>query len=273
MFEVNSVYNKINEFFIYTHNFTIKELNNVIIEMLFSYNALNYIFNGAEEKSGNYKKMLRRFIPAKFINSEKIWLSIWEKAEDEIKEMMNENYSFYSFYAEALMAYLNYIYLDNTLLCAVLNVNDTLTDQRTGGDSCMISDKYIVLGEAKFYQDFNNAKYMIKKDFESSSLYNKLDNLYRSYINSDFDIIIKTVDDKKINCTYEEFLKKNIILSGFILHDKKDSYKYDDIDEIKTLRKLKNSKIVFYHLPIESKNELILLIIKKALELIVDEPE
>lgn len=269
MFKIKNVHNGKNKFNMFVHDLSLEDLNVAITEMMLSYNTLNYIFTGTFDGNADYVDMLQRFIPVDFINKEVECLKKWDDCQLQIKCMIEKNNSFYSFFAEALMAYLNYKYLDTGLLSAVLSINDTLTDQRTGADSCMISEKYIVLGEAKFYKDFTSAKRQIISDFENKSLINKMNNLYRTCSHS--EIYIKEINEKTKKLTFDEFLQKNIVLSGFLLHNKKNSYIYSDIDNIELLKKLKDKTIVFYHLPIESKEKLIYIIIKRAMELIVNE--
>ena len=270
MFEVKEVYSGINKFNIYQHEFNDSELNDIVSKMLFEKKALNYIFTASEISNGsNYVDMARRFIPEVFFYREEEVLNNWENSKAIIKKMMKNNYSFYSFYAEALMAYLHYKILNIPLVIGVVNVEETLSDQKTGADACMFSDGVVILGEAKFYKDFNSAKNKIIDDFSSLSLINKINNLYRK--SHKVLAHFKGINGESKNIILEEFLNYNIILSGFILHNKKRQYSYKEIDNISQVNGLNKYNIVFYHLPIKSKEELIYLVIKQALELIVNE--
>lgn len=193
----------------------------------------------------------------------------WEQNKVIIEKMMRKNYSFYSFYAEALMAYLNYRILNIPLICGVISVDETLSDQKTGADACMFSDGIVILGEAKFYRDFNAGRNKIIEDFSSKSLINKINNLYRKSHKT--LVHFKTINGESKSIFLEEFLKYNIVLSGFVLHNKKRQYSYKEIDNVNPSAVISNYSIVFYHLPIESKEDLIYLVIKHALELIVSE--
>lgn len=270
MFEVKEVYSGINKFNIYHHEFNDLELNNIISQMLFEKSTLNYIFTANEDNiDSNYIDMARRFIPEEFFYREKEILENWEQNKVIIEKMMRKNYSFYSFYAEALMAYLNYRILNIPLICGVISVDETLSDQKTGADACMFSDGIVILGEAKFYRDFNAGRNKIIEDFSSKSLINKINNLYRKSHKT--LVHFKTINGESKSIFLEEFLKYNIVLSGFVLHNKKRQYSYKEIDNVNPSAVISNYSIVFYHLPIESKEDLIYLVIKHALELIVSE--
>ncbi len=255
-----------NKFNIYNYKLTLSQLNEYIVNSILNDRTLRYIFTGnIESKEYNYLEMLRKFIPEEYLYREKQVLNNWDEEKNIIK-ILSKNVGFYSFLAEALMSYLNYLYLDNELITGVLSVKNTLTDQRTGVDVCMISDKTLILGEAKFYKSFQSGKKQIIKDFSSKSLISKLKNFYRNY-----NFHIKKIDGITKNYTYDKFLNLNFILSGFILHNTQSKYKYNDIDNISIKSSICNYDVIFYHLPIYSKTELIELTIKKALELIVNE--
>ena len=273
MFGITEVYKGKNTFNIFTHSFNMEQLNSYISGLLFSKSALNYIFTSDEENNDtDYVEMLRRFIPGDFFYKEKEILSKWDENKIIIDKLMDKNNGFYSFYAEALMAYLNYKILNYPLTTGVISVDETLSDQKTGADACMFCNGVVILGEAKFYTDFNKARDKIIKDFSESSLYNKIQNLYRK----SHTAIVHFKDINGIcpkTISLDEFYDYNIILSGFILHNCKirGKYSYSEIDSISIPNGLGQYNIIFYHLPIKSKQELIYLIIKRALELIVDE--
>mgnify|MGYP004637441515 FL=1 len=270
LFEVKEVYSGINKFNIYHHELNDLELNNIISKMLFEKSALNYIFTANEDNiDSNYIDMARRFIPEVFFYREKEILDKWEQNKIVIEKMMKRNYSFYSFYAEALMAYLNYKVLNISLVSGVVSVDETLSDQKTGADACMFNDGIVILGEAKFYKDFNAGRNKIIEDFSSKSLINKINNLYRKSHKT--LVHFKAINGESKSIFLEEFLKYNIVLSGFVLHNKKRQYSYEKIDNVDPSTVISNYSIVFYHLPINSKEDLIYLVIKQALELIVNE--
>ncbi len=270
MFEVIEVYHGNNIFNVYSHKLSDDELNNLVSKMLFDKSALNYIFTANEfTNDSSYIEMARRFIPEEFFYKEKFILEDWKQNKLIIKKMISSNKAFYSFYAEALMAYLNYKILKLPLTSGVISVEETLSDQKTGADACMFCDGTVILGEAKFYKNFDAARNKIIEDFSAKSLINKMRNLYRKTKKA--VVHFKSINGETNEITYEEFINYNIVLSGFILHNKKESYSYKEIDTIKQVEGLNKYNIVFYHLPVKSKEELIYLIIKNALELIINE--
>ena len=272
MFIVQDVYNGKNIFRVFSHDYNYDELNDVIIKMLFNKKALNYIFTSNENNNDSeYVEMLRRFIPDEFFYKENQALSEWENSKILIEELMRSNKGFYSFYAEALMSYLNYKTLGYQLTTGVISVNETLSDQRTGVDACMFCDGIVILGEAKFYKEFDSARNQIIDDFSNKSLINKIKNLYRKSHNNVIVYLKQINEFESKELSFDEFINYNIVLSGFILHNKKSNYSYKEIDNISIVDGLGKYNIIFYHLPIESKEDLIYMIIKKALELIVDE--
>lgn len=270
MFTVGEVFRKDKySFNIYNHKLSMDELDETISNILFDNKVLSYLFTGFFEETGDKKKMLRRFIPVEFYLCEKEILKNFEIEKGKIIEEMKKNNAYYSFFAEALMAYLNLIYLDNKLTFGVIAIDDTITDQHTGVDSCMYSDQSIILGEAKFYKSFNAGKNKIINDFNDNSLMSKIKSLYTKTIQ--LNIIIKNINETEEILTFEQFKKKNIILTGFILHNQNKKYEYGSITNINNIEELNDYSIIFYHLPIQSKSELIIKIIKRALELIVYE--
>lgn len=272
MFEIIEVYNGKNKFNIYNHNFDYKQLNNEIIDLLLNESALKYLFTANNEDSNlNYIEMLRRFIPEEFCYLEKKYLEDWVNSKQVIKKLMDSNNGFYSFYAEALMAYLNYKILGYSLTYGVIGIDETLSDQKTGADACMFCEGLVILGEAKFYKSFDSAKNKIISDFSSKSLINKIRSLYRKS-HKKVVVYLKEIYGNRVNkLSLEQFIEYNILLSGFILHNKKDKYSYKEIDNIQIVNGLGKYNIVFYHLPINSKEELIYMIIKRVLEVIVNE--
>lgn len=273
MFTISETFNSGRySFNIYNHKLTMEELDSAISELLFDNKLLTYLFTGisAETKvERNRILMLRRFIPTEYFNRENIVLENWEKEKEIIATEMNRYKGYYSFFAEAVMAYLNLVYLDNRLTFGIIDIDETLTDQRTGVDSCMYSSENIILGEAKFYQDFNSGKNKIIEDFNNKSILTKIRSLYVKTVQS--NLIVKDVRGDILSITLEEFKKMKITLSGFILHNTSNTYDYTNITSVTEIAEVANYNIVFYHLPITDKKDLINKIIKRALELIVDE--
>lgn len=257
------------EFSLYAHTLTLPDLDNYILDILYDEAKLNYLFQVNEPlKIEDRIKQLQRFIGNPFRNRE-------EKVLDaEIQKNIDDNntkQSYYTFFAEALLARLNIDFIDNRLITGVLNIGDNISVTGHGADTCMYSDDILVLGEAKFYGDLYGGAYKIVND---KSFISKLED-YISRINGSNSIIIKGINGDITTKTEDEIKKMPLILTGFVLHtletpttiyDK--SYKL--VDKIKIKDFPSHNKIHIYHLPIESKNDLIFKAQRKALDLIIE---
>lgn len=256
------------EFSIYEHTLTLSDLDNYILDILYDEVKLNYLFQVNEPLSkGDRIKQLQRFIGNPFRNRE-------EKVLDaEIKKNIDANntkQSYYTFFAEALLARLNIDFIDNKLITGVLSIGDNISVTGHGADACMYSDDTLVLGEAKFYGELYGGAHKIISD---KSFNSKLED-YISRINGSNNLTIKGITGDITTKTEDEIKKMPLILTGFVLHTSETpstiyerSYKLVDKINIKDFPS--HNRIHIYHLPIESKNDLIFKAQRKALDLII----
>lgn len=258
------------EFSIYEHTLTLAELDNYILEILYDETKLNYLFQVNEPLKKEVRiKQLQRFIGNPFRNREEFVL------DAEILKNISDNVSkqsYYTFFAEALLARLNIDFIDNKLVTGVIRVGENISVTGHGADVCMYSDDILVLGEAKFYSDLYSGTYRIIKD---SSFVSKLED-YISHLNGASNILIKGINGDITTKTESEIKKTPLILTGFVLHTQEiptKKYKkcYDLIDKISISNFPSHYKIHLYHLPIKSKNELIFKAQRTAIDLIIKE--
>lgn len=254
-------------FSVYSHKLTMEDLDKHILETLYDENKLNYLFQKNlpfTEKSRITQ--LQRFIETTFCGREKGV----DNTEIDTYILSNKNESYYAFFAEALLARLNIDYIDENLVTGVISVNDNLTVVSTGADVCMFSGESLVLGEAKFYGTLNKGIHSIIKD---NSFNSKLEDYVKKIISSDSEIILKDITGDLSEKTSAEIKKLPLILSGFVLHTKNATDKYIStyklIDKITIKNFPSNYKIHLYHLPIQSKTDLIFKAQRMALDLII----
>jgi len=257
-------------FSIYEHSLTFADLDSYILDILYDETNLNYLFQKDRPLSGKDRlRQLRRFIETSFENREQ------EVDDDEINKFIadNNNETYYSFFAEALLARLNIDYIDKDLITGVIAVNENLTKVSTGADVCMFSDNSLVIGEAKFYSALYGGIGKIIKDVSFKS---KLEDYIKNILNSDSVVILKGITGEISEKTSDEIKKMPLVLSGFVLHTtESDVKKYDTsynlIDKVAIANFPTHYKIHLYHLPIESKKEMIFKAQRKALDLIIKE--
>jgi hypothetical protein len=243
------------------------ELDEYILKIIFDSNKLNYLFEpNTSLNINNRKKQLSGFIEGSFKNREN------EVRDIDIKNAIeaNTNPSYYAFFAEALLARLNIDYLDEKLISGVLSYGTRITEGRTGADVCMFSDTNLVLGEAKFYGKLSGG---LKSIIEDKTFLSKLESFCNNIVDSEDEIVLKGIKGDVRNKTFDEIEKSTVILSGFILHTKSIQGNYDThynkIDDITIKKYPKHFQIHLYHLPINSKNELIYKAQKRAIDLII----
>ena len=251
-----------------------------ISELVNDIKNLEFIFN--QKIVDDYDKIviIKRFIPSLSINN----------IEQYVKNEISKNHNFYSFLAEALLSIVLKDIYGYEITKSVVDVTSTLCDSHTGADVCMIDkeNKIFILGEAKFYSSFSRGIQQIIKDFTGTKGFiNKLESFYRTNCaNRDaIKIFLKEINKSLYEeHTIHDFLKMKINFSGFVLHEhsgktdkyfKKDFYdnlfiSVDDIEKnISNLFELKlvnpDYSIDLFHIPINSKSELIVNIIRKAL--------
>jgi hypothetical protein len=257
------------EFSIYEHVLTLNDLDNYILETIYEEKKLNYLFqlNTPFDKKDRIKQ-LQRFVGNPFRNRE-------ENVNDaEIRADISanvKNQSYYTFFAEALLARLNIDFIDNNLVSGVLKIGDNVSITGHGADACMYSENILVLGEAKFYGDLYGGTYKIIKD---KSFKSKLGD-YIARLQSVDSIILKNISGEITNKTEDEIKLLPLVLSGFILHTADNpislydkSYKL--IDKIAINDFPSHYRIHLFHLPIKSKAELIFKAQRKALDLIIE---
>lgn len=257
------------EFSIYEHSLSFDDLDKYILEILYDENKLNYLFQKDILLAGNDRiKQLQRFIETDFCARE------IDVDDNEIRTYIgsNNNETYYSFFAEALLARLNIDFIDSKLVTGVISTNENLTKVSTGADVCMFSDDNLVLGEAKFYSTLNKGVHSIIKDGSFSS---KLSDYLKNIISSSSEIILKNIVGDISEKTSSEIKKLPLTLSGFVLHTQNKSGKYtttyDLVNKIAIKDFPSHYKIHLYHLPIESKEELIFKAQRTALDLIIKE--
>lgn len=258
------------EFNIYEHVLTLTELDKYILDILYEESKLNYLFQvNVPLKKEDRIKQLQRFIGNPFRNREELVLD--SEILKDIKDNENKK-SYYTFFAEALLARLNIDFIDDKLVTSVLRIGDNISVTGHGADACMYSDDNLVLGEAKFYGDLYGGAYKIIKD---ESFISKLED-FISRINGANNIVLKSITGDITTKTEDEIKKMPLILSGFVLHTTENPItKYDKSYKLVESISIKgfpiHYKINLYHLPIESKNELIFKAQRTALDLIIKE--
>ncbi len=256
------------EFSIYEHTLTLVELDNFILESMYEEEKLNYLFQlNTRFNRKDRIKQLQRFIGNPFVNRE-------ENVDDiDIRANISDNISrqsYYTFFAEALLARLNIDFIDNNLVSGVLKIGDNVSVTSHGADVCMYSSDILVLGEAKFYGNLYGGTYKILKD---KSFKSKLED-YIARLQGANTITLKNIHGDITNKTECEIQKLPLVLSGFILHTaesptKKYDKSYKLIEKISISNFPSHYKIHLFHLPIESKAELIFRAQRKALDLII----
>lgn len=261
--------------------FSPKELRENIPEIVFQKDNLGYMFQSDLSIIDNHINTCDRFVPL---------LKQGQSVSDYIKNHGDTNNNFYSFLAEGILAL---VYRDITgykIAKAVIDIDGTLNDSHTGADACMYDDinNVIVLGEAKFYKNSRDGINAIINDFINHKIVNKLESLCKI---SNTRRVTKTILMHNLGTgaheeiTIDKFLSQKIVFAGFVLHDEKESsiknYKdptrYDGykIDIVALNRNIESSfcglklahnnyEIIIVHLPIDSKDQLIMDVIEKA---------
>ena len=254
------------------------EIEKVLPDIVFDDNNLKDMFAEDDLDDDKRKCIYKRFIP-------KVRTSL--EMEMFIKDSIDENKSFYSFLAEGILGLIFKDLYGYKLSKGVIDVYDTLVDSHTGVDACMYSveDNVIILGEAKFYKDFDDGITRIIGDFINKSIKNKLESLQRASENcsDSCKIIMKNLFlDDVDELTIDEFMNQTIIFAGFILHSEVDVSEYNNINFYDkytiSVEKLKNNinnslniscakgdyEIIMVHLPIGDKKRLIAKVIETA---------
>lgn len=257
-------------------------IENILPKIVLEDENLKFMFQLNEFSSFEKECVLKRFIPEEEIIN----------LDSYIEAIMAKYKTFYSFLAEGILALIFRDLNHFDLVKGVIDLEDTLIDTHTGVDACMYDENrnILVLGEAKFYESFRKGMNEIIKDFTEKSIMNKLNSLKKkAELNRNSkSIIIKNLNlNNYRTLSINEFLKQKLIFSGFVLHSWNDNiqslineelYAPFTINEEMVKKKIKTDvetdltniefEIIMYHLPIESKKQLIKKIIEKSLELL-----
>lgn len=260
------------------------DIENILPNIVFNDDNIKFVFQMDNLNPRSKFKIYNRFIPQNF----EIDINRYSSMEEYINNLM-KNPNFYSFLAEGMLPLVFRDIYGYNLVTGIIDINHTLNDSHTGADVCLYDkdNEIIVLGEAKFYNNFNGGINCIIDDFiNKKSIYNKIDNFKRCVLNNDitFEFIIKNFNKSEFDSfSLQEFMNQKIIFAGFVLHDYRGSIDkyfqsncYDnfniDVEKLKSniekhlnIKILKNDyEIVMLHLPIESKKLLIKKMIQKA---------
>ena len=251
-------------------------LNRAIAEIVLNIDNLEYLFFAKKHffvSKDTKISMYNRFLPS--------------TNEPNIAQYVSNHSSkgnFYSFLAEALLTIILRDLFEFNLCACVIDTTDTIFDGHTGIDSCYCDyhNKKIVLGESKFYKSLQQALDQIRDDFTvNNSIANKLDSLLRTASSNRKarKIMIQEAGVKEYKLLHlEEFLELDLVFTGFVLHEgdhditakklKTDcGFTSPDIEKhISSISGISglNYSLIVLHLPIESKQDLITLIIEEA---------
>lgn len=263
------------------YSFDVGKMEKYLSEYVLSRENLRFIFceNSNEISFRKLQKMLSRFLPS----DDSI------KSVNDISKKIKEDSSYYSFLAEAILPLVYRDIYGFNLISSAIDINMTLTDTVTGADACMYDSekKTFVLGEAKFYKNFNQGMNAIINNFTGKDGFiNKLNSLYRHSQNNDITnalIIRELGKESTFEFSFTDFLKLSLHFAGFVLHEVgsltegkiKDDALYDsfslsakaimtNIQRIQPLYANENIGISLLHFPIESKNGLIEKVIENC---------
>ena len=174
------------------------------------------------------------------------------------------------------------------LAVGIIDINETLTDTHTGSDACMFDNKenVLILGEAKFYENFKGGIKAIISDFLHKDIFNKLDSFKRKIENNEdsWKIVIKNLKiDTYDFVSLSDFMQQKIIFAGFVLHSNEiemEKYLHDgfydgfsvSVSSLKDYIKksiesdfiTSDYEIFLFHLPINDKKTLIKEIMERA---------
>lgn len=253
-------------------------------EILLQKDNLRFIFDKDINCDEDFIAMLELFLPVDIAEDIKVY----------IEDAINKNVNFYSFFAEALLAVALKDIYNYKLVSAAVDINDTLVDSHTGADACLYDDEnnILILGEAKFYKNFSEGLNKIIEDLTSKKGFlNKISSFYKhcKHNPQSKSIIIKQLGKTNLMIIpLDEFLSTDIIYAGFALHEhtgKVDKYLnenfYDnfDVSAEKISKNITDTfgkeidtkhRIVLFHLPINSKKDLIDKVIETAEKIRMD---
>ena len=177
------------------------DIENYLVEYILNEDTLKYIFCNHSPTKRQIKQMYKRFTPPDDIDTEDFISSNSDKK------------SFYSFLAEGILPIVYKDLYGYSLEYASIDLNQTCSDTNSGIDVCMTNrdSSLFVIGEAKFYKDFQNGMDTIIANFsEDKSLFNKLESLFKHVDNVDElnPIIVKFLNKRECDEIYlKDFLK------------------------------------------------------------------
>ena len=255
-----------------------KEIEKVLPDIVFDDENIKHMFAIKNLTLDNRYNVYRRFAPKSKISTD---LSTY------VKKSMDKNKTFYSFLAEGILGLIFRDIYKYDLAKAVIDVNETLTDSHTGVDACMYSLEHniIILGEAKFYENFSKGINEIIKDLVNKNIKNKLESLQTKaeQCQEAYQIVIKNLEINRYEeLSVEQFMNQKIVFAGFVLHSEKDISKYGNQDfydkyfvstqqlETNISDSLKHKdiigdyEIILVHLPVKDKKSLIVRMIETS---------
>lgn len=254
------------------------EIERVLPDIVFEDDNLKHMFAENNLSRNKRKNIYRRFIPKSEIVTD---------INRFVEENIATNKSFYSFLAEGILGLVFRDLYDFNLAKGVIDIGETLSDSHTGVDACLynLEHKVIVLGEAKFYENFGEGINKIISDFVKKSIKNKLESLQTNAENCEetCQIIIKNLQLEDYDeLTVDQFMNQRIVFAGFVLHSETDVSQYSKPDfynkyfistqqlEENINASLKHDdiegeyEIILVHLPIKDKKSLIVKMIETS---------
>ena len=258
--------------------FDSEEIQNILPDVVFEDDNLKFMFQKEKMEGREKQLVLKRFLP----NTHEIDLPQF------IEDSISRNKTFYSFLAEGMLGLVFRDVYDFDLSVGIIDITETLNDTHSGSDVCMFDKEknVLVIGEAKFYERFNQGMNTIISDFTQKSILNKLDSFKRKVESNDYswEIILKNLKMENFETIQlDKFMQQKMIFAGFVLHSNKlaiDEYinkefydnfnvsvnnlKENIISSIESDLHSSEYEIVLFHLPIKDKKTLIKEIIERA---------
>lgn len=274
-FEIKTEYSSVS---IESIEFDPCKLEDALPDIVLNDDSIKHMFAEKDLNPFKRKNIYNRFIPQ---------TDTKHNLESYIQNSIHSNKSFYSFLAEGILGLVYRDLYGYDLDKCVIDICDTLSDSHTGVDACMYDsiNQYLVLGEAKFYESFDEGLNAIINDFTKNNIKNKLESMKIKAENNieANNIIIKNLNTEGyLNLNLEAFMNQTIIFAGFVLHSESNIKKYEsestynkykaNVTKLKenicnslNLKNIRgNYSIIFIHLPINQKKNLIYKIIKTA---------
>ena len=262
---------------------TDSKFNSYLAEIALDLSNLQFAFSNSSSDSSTKDRFYRRFLPP--IKPFDI--------ENFVSESISSNHNFYSFLGEYLMALVGRDILRLDLEKAILSFDDTIYSTHDGVDGCFFDrvQSRFIMGEAKFYEDYNNAIGEIKESFCSSNGFaNKLDSFYKVIRNhhisgeiQDRKLLIRTFGKEEYDeISFNAFLSSGLGFYGFLTQCDKPGMDPEGLCDTSSITSasirgnlhevmnLPSFPLVYFyliHLPIQNKEKLIVEVIEKAFAL------